>query len=243
MDWKDFKKNVMRLAFTGHYFALMILIMSSLDELNKLTNNKTNIEYKDSINNAKGWSIAYLILIIIRWLILHLSSKNKYPDFYSSNINLPPQQMPPGVEVIQVQPNLRQTSLLRPIQTNTNENESKWERFQSFLPIGPNYFVKNPTEQQKSEFMKMKKEFSDDEKICQICYINDSNTIINVCGHGGMCSGCAKKVSSKNNKCMLCRAKIDKILVIKFLIVPGHVEVIEIIKTDGSSTVQGNVQL
>jgi len=52
------------------------------------------------------------------------------------------------------------------------------------------------------EFKNQKnKSFTPQEKICKICYTQDSNTIVNVCGHGGMCSDCAKDILKKMGSC------------------------------------------
>ena len=222
------KKNALYLAFCGYGFPQFFQILYSAEKLNQLTNNKYDIKRSEtSFDIAKGFSIAFFIAIILRWVVLHTITTNKHPN--DVVVDQPVPVVGANGTVAQPQIELRAASLLRPVQQPAVQNESKWEKFQSFLPIGPNYFVKNPTEKQKSDFMK--KNFSEDEKMCKICYVDESNTIVNVCGHGGMCSGCARKVATKMKTCMMCRKKIDKILVIKFLVDnPGHVEVMEVIK-------------
>ena len=75
--------------------------------------------------------------------------------------------------------------------------------------------MKDPTKEQKESFMK--KTFTEEEKMCKVCFANNSNTIVNRCGHGGMCSSCAKSIVKKMGKCMMCRQPIDVIYVIKIL--------------------------
>jgi len=79
------------------------------------------------------------------------------------------------------------------------------------LPRSDNYFIKNPTPEQIKEYGKKEKSFTPEEKICKICYTTDSNTIVNNCGHGGMCSDCARDIVKKMGTCPLCRKPIDKV--------------------------------
>ena len=39
----------------------------------------------------------------------------------------------------------------------------------------------------------------------------DSNAVLQPCGHGGFCYDCAKLLVAKKNKCPLCRAGIDEV--------------------------------
>jgi len=50
------------------------------------------------------------------------------------------------------------------------------------------------------------------EKKCLICLELPPNTVITPCGHGGICSECASKISKTQRCCHICRGKIKKIL-------------------------------
>ena len=111
---------------------------------------------------------------------------------------------------------------------NNNGNQGVKKRFLSFFPISSNYFGKldsnkkeNPNKDELGNTIKFKS-FTPDEKLCKICYFEESNTIVNACGHGGVCKNCAKDVLKKMGKCVMCRNPIDKIYVIKII---DHVKI------------------
>ncbi len=70
---------------------------------------------------------------------------------------------------------------------------------------------------------------SHDDKLCKICYVNNANTIVNNCGHAGMCSDCARNVLKSFPTCMMCRGNIDKVLVIK-RVDAKQVEILEVLR-------------
>lgn len=78
----------------------------------------------------------------------------------------------------------------------------------------------NPTKGQVEAHKKDQenKVIDKDENICKICFDKQSNTIIEICGHGGMCSKCCKQYLRSGKgvaTCMICRSKIDKVLVVE----------------------------
>ena len=92
-----------------------------------------------------------------------------------------------------------------------------------FMPVSACYFVKNPTKEQKREIKN--KVWTEEEKLCKVCYTNNGNTIVNACGHGGMCDVCAKCVYEKFGRCMICKGEIDKIFVVKD-VTDGRIQVV-----------------
>lgn len=105
---------------------------------------------------------------------------------------------------------------LRP---NTNNSQGNVKnRFLSFFPISSNYFgkIEDRPKDELGKTLKFKS-FSEEEKLCKICYLENSNTIVNACGHGGVCKNCAQDVQKKMGKCVMCRGVIDKIFVIKII--------------------------
>lgn len=123
----------------------------------------------------------------------------------------------------QIQP-IDGQGLIPPIPSKTVKTQpSGFKRFLNFLPISGSYFVKDPTEEQKNNLRQ--KTLTPEEKLCKVCYTNNGNTIVNACGHGGMCDLCAKDIVKKFGKCMICRQKIDRVLVIK-QVEMGKVEVL-----------------
>ena len=105
--------------------------------------------------------------------------------------------------------------IMKPAEGAEQKPASLKNRFLSFLPVSGNYFVKAPTKEQKESYLK--KTFSPEEKVCKVCYARDGDTIVNNCGHGGMCSTCAKDIMKQMGTCMMCRKPIDVIYVIKVL--------------------------
>ena len=64
------------------------------------------------------------------------------------------------------------------------------------------YFVSKETQENKE---------TPEESLCYICEINQPNTILMGCGHGGMCLDCAKASILKKNNCMECRRPVESI--------------------------------
>lgn len=54
-----------------------------------------------------------------------------------------------------------------------------------------------------------KKKMSSD--CCIICFENESNTVLEPCGHDSCCSDCIKKIPTL--QCPLCREKIERVMV------------------------------
>lgn len=55
-----------------------------------------------------------------------------------------------------------------------------------------------------------------DDQLCVVCFDNPHNTVIDPCGHGGVCSTCIKDLlKQKNSNCPLCRVKINLVIVYK----------------------------
>lgn len=138
-----------------------------------------------------------------------------------------PQMAPPPADV------LRSSSLIPPHPANnidaaTGQPKTGMKKWLSFLPVSGNYFVKNPTEKQLNDFKN--KKWTKDELLCKVCFTNNSNTIVNVCGHGGMCDECGRDIMKKFGACMLCRKKIDRLFIVKPPTEFGKVEVVDEIK-------------
>ncbi|KAL4478837.1 hypothetical protein ABPG72_009663 [Tetrahymena utriculariae] len=57
------------------------------------------------------------------------------------------------------------------------------------------------------------KSFNSDkeQQTCLVCFVNQPNSVLMPCGHGGICSDCAKDVCKKNGCCYLCRQEIQNI--------------------------------
>ena len=159
--------------------------------------------------------------------LIRFSYENEFPVYNNANANAN-LNLPHNFHINPSQGSLLQSEIMKDEELNT---QFSFEQDQYFLPVGPNYFIKNPTEKQKQEFIK--KEFTKDELVCKVCYTKESNTIINACGHGGMCSDCAKNVVKNFKKCMMCRTVIDQVLVVEISKeTPGQVKVTEVIKIE-----------
>lgn len=167
--------------------------------------NDMNVNYykHEQNNGAKICTIVIFVLVVLRWFLIFEST-------HSEERSTAAQQWAN--------------------RSNNNQNQRKKKpitlksKFLNFLQVSRNYFIKEPTKQQVKEYSV---KITGEEKICTVCCIKEANTVVNVCGHGGMCADCAKNVI-KMGKCMLCRKKIDYIMVIKDL---GNtkVEVLEVI--------------
>ncbi|KAL4441307.1 hypothetical protein ABPG74_013602 [Tetrahymena malaccensis] len=57
------------------------------------------------------------------------------------------------------------------------------------------------------------KSFNSDkeQQTCLVCFVNQPNSVLMPCGHGGICADCAKDVCKKNGCCYLCRQEIQNI--------------------------------
>lgn len=177
-----------------------------------------------SYQNAKNSLICFVVCICFKWLYNFCFVKvDKYLE---KNAGLSVQVQQPGapdnLNVIQPVPMLNNNQvaviqhggLVPPIKpvSNYKEKRTGFKRFLSWQPMSGSYFVKNPSEEQQK--IVKQKSLNPEEKLCKVCYMNDGNTIVNACGHGGMCDLCAKDIIKKFGSCMMCRQKIDKILVI-----------------------------
>jgi hypothetical protein len=115
--------------------------------------------------------------------------------------------------------NIRQSSgvesrLQEPVQNLSNSKSKRlFGKTSSFQLVSPDYFQKKTGPSQGS----LPTTFSPEERLCKICYEKDSNTIVNACGHGGMCNTCAINYLELKSDCMICRKKIDKIFVINII--------------------------
>lgn len=58
------------------------------------------------------------------------------------------------------------------------------------------------------------KKISDDEKQCRICCMNNANTVLVNCGHGGVCYDCAVIAGKKKDQCFECRGQVEGIYII-----------------------------
>lgn len=131
---------------------------------------------------------------------------------HNPHIGVPPPWQPQLV-------NIRQSSgveirLQEPVQNLSNSKSKKlFGRTSSFQLVTSDYFRKKTGPSQGA----LPTNFSPEERLCKICYEKDSNTIVNACGHGGMCNTCAKHYLDFKSHCMICRKKIDKIFVIKII--------------------------
>ena len=170
--------------------------------------------------------ICMLVSLLFKWIILlWLSPKlgDNIPAIFQNQQPVQPQNINVPIQ--------RQSSLAPPRLNQPHaKDEGTWkDRVLSFLPKSGNYYVKNPTPAEIEAFKLKSKSFTQEEKLCKICYSVDSDTLINACGHSCMCKDCARDVAKKMGTCPLCRTKIDRILVIK-RINDGQVKVLEEIK-------------
>ena len=65
------------------------------------------------------------------------------------------------------------------------------------------------------------------ENLCTICYDTAPNAVFMDCGHGGICYECALESWKKNDNCILCRQRINKVLKIMIIKPFNVVKVIE----------------
>jgi hypothetical protein len=113
-----------------------------------------------------------------------------------------------------------------PVQNLSNSKSKRLSgEISSFIPVTTDYFEEKTGPSQGA----LPKTFSPVERLYKICYENDSNTIVNACGHGGMCYICALNYLEYKSDCMFCRKKIDIIFVIK-IIENTKIEMIEELK-------------
>jgi len=167
------------------------------------------------LKDPSGTSLCTVLMfasVVLKWLIMFGVPATQYPNDNVHDAAIG-----------------RASSLVMKVDSAVPEPpRSMKDKFLSFLPVSGNYFAKEPTQAQKESYLK-KKTFSADEKICKVCYATDSNTIVNVCGHGGMCDTCARDVVKKVPKCIMCRKPIDVIYVIEILD-DARIKVVEEIK-------------
>jgi hypothetical protein len=93
-------------------------------------------------------------------------------------------------------------------------------KFFSFIPVSGNYFVKKEVSDAGGKNEPVGEDRGDnridpEDKMCVICLSKESDTIINACGHGGMCSDCAQEYITKRDICIMCRGEIDVVYVIQ----------------------------
>ena len=55
----------------------------------------------------------------------------------------------------------------------------------------------------------------DDEEECIVCCDNFPNAVQSPCGHGGLCKACGLEYLKNESKCMVCRKKIETLLIIE----------------------------
>ena len=195
--------------------------------LNWIYDNDMRVNYYAQNKNdmCKQMIVCMLVSIFFKWIVLFCLSPKLGDIPVVAQIQAPAQQQNVNAS------GLRQSSLAPPRQNQAHaNNEGSWkDRVLSFLPKSGNYYVKNPTPAEIEAFKLKSKSFTQEEKLCKICYCVDSNTQINACGHSCMCKDCARDVAKKMGTCPLCRTKIDRILVIE-KISDGQVKVLEEIK-------------
>jgi ferredoxin len=183
--------------------------------MNWLWDNDVGVNYWE-VKDDFGTSLCTVLMfgsVVFKWLVIFGVSGTRLPD-----------RVPEGAGQ-----NIRASSMIMKRDDAVAEKPETWKgKFLSFMPVSGNYFMKDPSQAQKESFLK-KKTFSAEEKICKVCYANEGNTIVNACGHGGMCGLCAKDVVKKMGKCMMCRKAIDVVFVIKILD-DARVQVIEEIR-------------
>ena len=99
-----------------------------------------------------------------------------------------------------------------------------WTRVVTYFQISPSYYqTKEENIEREVNYENLENpneiceqfSISGEESLCIVCMEKVSNTIINNCGHGGMCDTCIKLTLIRSKKCCHCRKPIDKILVIK----------------------------
>jgi hypothetical protein len=169
-------------------------------------------EVKDDFGTGLCTMLMF-VSVILKWLAIFGISGTSFPDTVLAGVG----------EVV------RASSMIMKRDDAVPEKPKTFTgKFLSFLPVSGNYFVKEPSQAQKESFLN-KKTFSAEEKICKVCYANEGNTVVNACGHGGMCGLCAHDVVKKMGKCMMCRKPIDVVFVIKILD-DARIQVIEEIR-------------
>jgi hypothetical protein len=98
--------------------------------------------------------------------------------------------------------------------------ESFVEKLFSFIAVMGDYFVKKQVKDaggknEPAGNAKGDNIIDPEDKMCVICFSKESDTIINACGHGGMCSDCAQEYITKKDICIICGGEIDVVNVIQ----------------------------
>lgn len=182
--------------------------------MNKLSGNtdyfQGDNQYDDQVGNYS--LVGFLIMQCLRWIFLLCFVDSMPFTTYEDLLSAVPYQFEFAEDGHRVHRNIERVDYND--QDGTKETPVEFtKRFMDFLPISAVYFVKNPTTEQANSVRN--KVWTEEEKLCKVCYINNGNTIVNACGHGGMCDGCAKEVFEKFGNCMICKQKIDKIFVVR----------------------------
>lgn len=104
------------------------------------------------------------------------------------------------------------------------------------IQITPGFYAEKGANQNKVSPEESSKPASGgaEDKICTICFSNDSNCIIMNCKHSGICKECAIDMMKKKPECPFCRIGIEKVCVVT-MDEEGKIEVQEEIKKEGQT--------
>lgn len=83
--------------------------------------------------------------------------------------------------------------------------------------ISPTLFGVGPNSKQTLKNKEgNQEEATEDDKLCVVCFDNPHNTVLDPCGHGGVCNNCIKDILTKKiSTCPLCRESINLVIVYK----------------------------
>lgn len=210
-----------------HYIFIPPLLYSIYRWLNKVSGSKIKQNIDEELSENKQLTalilqLQLLVWVIFKWVIIQFKQEIvRYDNFDYENcldkylIN----PMFPYENCKEKQINQRAGS--QPIV----------RRFKQLFQVSQNYYAPSNKVTPEVRNTKTQHEIDKEDSLCKICYTNEANTIINACGHSGMCSVCAKDVQKRMSSCMQCRCKIDKILVIK-KVGKDKVEILDVMEVD-----------
>lgn len=224
---KYFNNDLMFIYFNLPYALVLVAVINAYPYFN----------YLDGFGNVKANKNGTLTILlvtsifyVIKWAII-LTCSNKI-EFDSEKYN-------------KDEDKFRYCFMISPDPLRFN-NEKKpkvrksiFSKVKRILPVSGNYFITNPTHGQLEKFKKESAlgKLSVEDRVCKICYTNESNCIVENCGHAGMCEECVKVIIRERKdkfSCIMCRTLVKKILVVKYKN-DGTTDVLRTIKPNSNS--------
>lgn len=100
---------------------------------------------------------------------------------------------------------------------------TKVNKFLNFMQVTPGYYAEadnkvSPGQQDPAG--------EEHDRLCMICYAQESNCLMMPCRHSGICKDCSMSTLKKKPECVFCRKPIERFCVIKAAD-SGGLEVIE----------------